>query len=387
MIMFEIVRWKNFLSTGNNTTEIQLNKTKSTLIVGHNGAGKSTMLDAISFGLFGKPHRSITKPQLLNSVNNKNCLVEVEFSSGKNKYKIVRGIKPSIFEIWKNGTMINQSSHAKEYQKILEQNILKLNHKSFHQIVVLGSGSFIPFMQLPGGHRREVIEDLLDINVFSRMNQLCKEQYSIIKESLRTNQYELDINNNRIDTQKKYIKDVKILTEQNLASKEAKISEHNTEIESLEKENTSLAAEIDSKQGPIESRLNELHDKKQSLLQYNSTFRSQMNNITKEAKFYEDNESCPTCSQDIDEILRNEKLSSAKAKAKELKSAMDSASLESTAVEQSIEQVTADLTDIREKQQIIHSNSRQISSLRVQIDSIKGELETIVSSSPFIESI
>ena len=376
MIMFEIVRWKNFLSTGNNTTEIQLNKTKSTLIVGHNGAGKSTMLDAISFGLFGKPHRSITKPQLLNSVNNKNCLVEVEFSSGKNKYKIVRGIKPSIFEIWKNGTMINQSSHAKEYQKILEQNILKLNHKSFHQIVVLGSGSFIPFMQLPGGHRREVIEDLLDINVFSRMNQLCKEQYSIIKESLRTNQYELDINNNRIDTQKKYIKDVKILTEQNLASKEAKISEHNTEIESLEKENTSLAAEIDSKQGPIESRLNELHDKKQSLLQYNSTFRSQMNNITKEAKFYEDNESCPTCSQDIDEILRNEKLSSAKAKAKELKSAMDSASLESTAVEQSIEQVTADLTDIREKQQIIHSNSRQISSLRVQIDSIKGELET-----------
>jgi DNA repair exonuclease SbcCD ATPase subunit len=376
MIMFEIVRWKNFLSTGNNTTEIQLNKTKSTLIVGHNGAGKSTMLDAISFGLFGKPHRSITKPQLLNSVNNKNCLVEVEFSSGKNKYKIVRGIKPTIFEIWKNGTMINQSSHAKEYQKILEQNILKLNHKSFHQIVVLGSGSFIPFMQLPGGHRREVIEDLLDINVFSRMNQLCKEQYSIIKESLRTNQYELDINNNRIDTQKKYIKDVKILTEQNLASKEAKISEHNTEIESLEKENTSLAAEIDSKQGPIESRLNELHDKKQSLLQYNSTFRSQMNNITKEAKFYEDNESCPTCSQDIDEILRNEKLSSAKAKAKELKSAMDSASLESTAVEQSIEQVTADLTDIREKQQIIHSNSRQISSLRVQIDSIKGELET-----------
>ena len=376
MIMFEIVRWKNFLSTGNNTTEIQLNKTKSTLIVGHNGAGKSTMLDAISFGLFGKPHRSITKPQLLNSVNNKNCLVEVEFSSGKNKYKIVRGIKPTIFEIWKNGTMINQSSHAKEYQKILEQNILKLNHKSFHQIVVLGSGSFIPFMQLPGGHRREVIEDLLDINVFSRMNQLCKEQYSIIKESLRTNQYELDINNNRIDTQKKYIKDVKILTEQNLASKEAKISEHNTEIESLEKENTSLAAEIDSKQGPIESRLNELHDKKQSLLQYNSTFRSQMNNITKDAKFYEDNESCPTCSQDIDEILRNEKLSSAKAKAKELKSAMDSASLESTAVEQSIEQVTADLTDIREKQQIIHSNSRQISSLRVQIDSIKGELET-----------
>jgi len=376
MIIFETVRWKNFLSTGNNTTEIHLNKSKSTLIVGHNGAGKSTMLDAISFGLFGKPHRSITKPQLVNSVNNKNCLVEVEFLSGANKFKIVRGIKPGIFEIWKNGTMINQSSHAKEYQKILEQNILKLNHKSFHQIVVLGSSSFIPFMQLPGGHRREVIEDLLDINVFSRMNQLCKEKYSAIKEQIRTNKYDLDINDNRIETQKKYIKDVKILTEQNLASKKTKIEEFNTEIKNLEEQNTNLSDEVDRTQEPLEQKLNDLHDKKQSLSQYTHTFKQQMGQITKDAKFYEENEHCPTCSQDIAESLRSEKLASAKDKAKELKSAMEKASHESSSLEKNIEQINESLSNVREKQSHIHTNNREITSLRKQIDSLQDELNT-----------
>ncbi len=179
MIIFKTLRYKNFLSSGNTFTEIQLNNSKTTLVVGQNGAGKSTMLDALSFGLFGKAHRNINKTQLINSINNKGCLVEVEFAIGGNQFKVCRGIKPGIFEIWKNGMMINQSSHAKEYQKILEQNILKLNHKSFHQVVVLGSSSFIPFMQLPGGHRREVIEDLLDINVFSKMNILLKERNTL----------------------------------------------------------------------------------------------------------------------------------------------------------------------------------------------------------------
>ena len=179
MIVFKSLRYKNFLSTGNNWTEINLNKTKSTLIVGQNGAGKSTLLDALSFSLFGKPHRNINKPQLVNSINNKDCVVEVEFTVGSNEFKIVRGIKPNAFEIWTNGSMVDQSSHAKEYQKILEQNILKLNHKSFHQIIVLGSSSFIPFMQLPAQHRRDVIEDLLDINVFSKMNIILKEKNAV----------------------------------------------------------------------------------------------------------------------------------------------------------------------------------------------------------------
>src|SRR6056300_6533 len=205
MIVFKTLRWKNFLSTGNNWTEVQLNKSKSTLVVGQNGAGKSRMLDALSFALFGKPHRNINKSQLINSVNNKNALVEVEFAIGQSEFKIVRGIKPNTFEIWKNDTMINQSSHAKEYQKILEQNILKLNHKSFHQVVVLGSSSFIPFMQLAASHRREVIEDLLDINVFSKMNTVLKEKINTLKDSIRENEHTLELSKAKIDTQEDHI--------------------------------------------------------------------------------------------------------------------------------------------------------------------------------------
>ena len=376
MIIFKHLKYKNFLSTGNTFTEIDFLKSKSTLVVGHNGAGKSTMLDAIAFGLFGKPHRSINKQQLVNSINQKDCLVELEFSIGKNNFNVVRGIKPNKFEIWKNGTMINQSSHAKEYQRILEQNYLKLNHKSFHQIVVLGSSSFIPFMQLPGGHRREVIEDLLDINVFSKMNQLLKEKAAILRERMRENDYQIDIIKNKIDTQKKYINDVKILTEQNISSKKTQIEEYNTEIENLERENSELSTEVDREQGPIEENLNKLHDKKQALLQYNAQFKQQMGQITKDAKFYEENESCPTCSQDIDSELRQSKLSSAKAKAKELKSAMDTAATESTSVEENITRLSEQLSEVREKQSNIQSNSRQITSLRSQIDTLKDELET-----------
>ena len=178
MIQFETLKYKNFLSTGNNFTEVDFQNTPTTLVVGANGSGKSTMLDALSFALFGKPHRKIMKSQLVNSINGKQTVVEIEFTIGKANFKIIRGIKPTIFEIWKDTVMINQSSHANEYQKILEQNILKLNHKSFHQVVVLGSSSFIPFMQLNAGHRRDVIEDLLDINIFSKMNTILKEIHS-----------------------------------------------------------------------------------------------------------------------------------------------------------------------------------------------------------------
>ena len=215
MIIFKSIKYKNFLSSGNSFTEINLNKNKSTLVVGHNGAGKSTMLDALSFALFGKPHRKIMKSQLVNSINQKQCVVEVEFYIGKAYFKIIRGIKPTIFEIWKDGTMINQSSHANEYQKILEQNILKLNHKSFHQVVVLGSSSFIPFMQLNAGHRRDVIEDLLDINIFSKMNVILREKNSVLKDKLSTINKDIEINNTKIDQQTKYIRDIAALTEEN----------------------------------------------------------------------------------------------------------------------------------------------------------------------------
>ena len=245
MIVFNKLRYKNFLSSGNTFTEIQLDRSKSTLVVGQNGAGKSTMLDAISFGLFGKAHRNINKTQLVNSINNKGCLVEVEFTIGGNRFKVCRGIKPGIFEIWKNGTMINQSSHAKEYQKILEQNILKLNHKSFHQVIVLGSSSFIPFMQLPSGHRREVIEDLLDINVFSKMNILLRERNTQLKDKIGSINYDIDIVKTKIDAQRKYIRDVNELIGQNISKKKDDIAKYQSEITDLQQANTTLSAYVE----------------------------------------------------------------------------------------------------------------------------------------------
>ena len=374
MIIFKTVRWKNFLSTGNAFTEINLTGNKSTLIVGHNGSGKSTMLDAISFGLFGKPHRNINKPQLVNSINNKSCIVEVEFSVGQNNYKIVRGIKPQVFEIWKNDTMINQSSHAKEYQKILEQNILKLNHKCFHQVVVLGSSSFIPFMQLAASHRREVIEDLLDINVFSKMNIILRDRVNSLKDKIKDISYNIDLSKNKIDTQQKYIKDVKSLTDQALASKKEKIDSNYIQIRELQSTNTNLSAEVESVQPRIEEEINKLHDKKQSLLQYTAQFKQQMATVVKDAKFYEDNVECPTCSQDIDEDFRTNKLTSAKDKAKELKSAMDRATTESASIESSLSIANESLTEIRNKQHNIHSNNQSISRLQNEIRDLEADL-------------
>ena len=374
MIIFTSLRFKNFLSTGNNWTNIDLNKSKSTLIVGQNGAGKSTMLDAIAFGLFGKPHRNINKPQLINTVNNKNCVVEVTFVIGKAQYKIIRGIKPNVFEIWKNGDMINQSSHSKEYQKILEQNILKLNHKSFHQIVVLGSSSFVPFMQLPAQHRRDVIEDLLDINVFSKMNSLLKEKTAMLRDKMKDLSFKLDVENNKIETQKKYISDLKALNKTAKEQKDVQVNKLRKDLASLSKENAEISSEVEDKQKPLEKELNKLHDRKQVFVQYNAQFRQQMSQVVKESKFYEENENCPTCSQEITESVRNDKLQSSKEKAKELKDAMDEASTKSGEIEDSIKQVSDDLNAIRAKQSTVNSNNQTIARIQSEIEYLEKEL-------------
>ena len=374
MIVFTSLRFKNFLSTGNAWTDIKLDKSKSTLIVGQNGAGKSTMLDAIAFGLFGKPHRNINKPQLVNTINNKNCIVEVTFVIGKARYKIVRGIKPNVFEIWKNGDMINQSSHSKEYQKILEQNILKLNHKSFHQIVVLGSSSFVPFMQLPAQHRRDVIEDLLDINVFSKMNSLLKEKTTTLKDKIKDLTFKLDIETNKITTQKKYISDIKALNNSEKEKKDSRIKELNVEVKDLQDENIALSQEVEDRQKPLEEELNKVHDKRQSIVQYQGQFRQQMSQVVKDSKFYEDNETCPTCSQDISNELRSSKLADSKAKAKELKDAMDHASEKYSDLEANITRITDELTRVRSKQSDIHSNNQAIARIQNEIQNLETEL-------------
>ena len=209
MIIFRYVRWRNFLSTGNNFIEIQLDRNPTTLIIGENGAGKSTVLDALCFGLFGKPFRSINKPQLVNSVNNVNCVVEVDFEIGTKKIKVVRGIKPNIFEIYINGKMYNQDANQRDYQKYLEQQILKLNWRSFTQVVILGSSTFVPFMQLKARHRREVVEEILDIQIFSLMNMLLKQKLRTIAEETREAEYQYDLTSEKISLQEKYIDEVK----------------------------------------------------------------------------------------------------------------------------------------------------------------------------------
>ena len=381
MIIFKIIRYKNFLSTGNSWTTIDLLSTKTTLVVGHNGAGKSTMLDALAFALFGKAHRNISKPQLVNTINNKDCVVEIEFTVSGSNLKVVRGIKPNKFEIWKDGSMINQSSHAKEYQKILEQNIIKLNHKSFHQIVVLGSSSFIPFMQLPAQHRRDVIEDLLDINVFSKMNQILKEKNSILKDDLKSVDYDAELNKEKLDLQNKYIKEVEALSVEQINSKEADISNAQKEIDTIQSENISLSVEIEERSDGLQESLKENHDKRQSLLHYQAEFNQKIKTLVKETKFYEENDTCPTCTQDISSEVRDTKLATAKEKATELNSAVRDVSEKSLIVESAIERLTNTAGEIRDKTSIITSNNKTINRLQEQIKSINSSIEQIRGSS------
>ena len=380
MIKFNRVKWKNFLSTGNSFTEIDLSKNKSTLVVCPNGCGKSTMLDAISFGLFGKPHRNISKNQLINSVNSKECVVQVNFTIGQSVYNVIRGIRPNTFEIWKDGDMMNQSSHSKEYQKILEQNILKLNHKSFHQVVVLGSSSFIPFMQLSSGHRRSVIEDLLDINIFSKMNVILREQTTRLKDEIKDLNYKIDVSTNKIETQKKYIKDIKTLTDENKKQYEEKIKSHNDEIAQHQKDNSDLSYGLDEEQKRIEDDLKRFHDLKNINMMANSEVKTQMKAIGKTAKFFETTDNCPTCKQNISQEIKDSALSEAKIEAKSLQSRLTLIKDEYEGLVQDIDNWNHNLGSVRERQMIINSNNNIIRTLQNSIKEYQDFLNNDVSA-------
>jgi DNA repair exonuclease SbcCD ATPase subunit len=380
VIVFKTIRYRNFLSTGDNWTEVRLNESNHTLIVGQNGAGKSTMLDAISFALFGKSHRNINKAQLINSINNKGMRVEVEFDIGAKKYKVVRGIKPVKFEIYVDGNMINQNSHNKEYQKVLEQNILKLNHKTFHQVVVLGSSSFVPFMQLSALNRRDVIEDLLDIGVFSKMNTILKERNATLKEQINQIYHSIEINETKTEAQKKYIRDISKLNNDARKQKEQYITETTQEIESLVQSNAKnqdLANTLSSEVTPL------LDEQKSALLRLNgfeSEFKTKIKSLVKDAKFYETNDHCHTCDQDIDKDLKERKLTEAKEKASELQSASNKVDKEKQGVVDRITEFETKMGEVQSLLQEVQLNLQTISTLNKGIESARTEIDSLSDS-------
>lgn len=303
MIIFKYVRWRNLLSTGNQFTEIQLDRNSTTLIIGENGSGKSTILDALCFGLFGKPFRNINKPQLLNSVNMSSCEVQVEFEIGSKKIKVIRGIKPNIFEIYINGKMYNQDANVRDYQKYLEQQILKFNYRSFTQVVILGSSTFIPFMQLKARQRREVVEDILDIQIFSLMNMLLKQKLRTIAEEQRETKYSIDLTTEKISLQNKYIEDVKKNKNKLVKEKTVTISTNEEEIENRQNKITKLKQSNEDLAFNT-SDLSDISAKVQKLKGLHATLKEKRAAIFKYMTFFERTDDCPTCEQHIDKDFK-----------------------------------------------------------------------------------
>ena len=373
MLLFESISYKNFLSTGDKPTVIELNKDSATLVVGANGAGKSTMLDAISYALFGKPHRNINRPQLVNSINNKQLLVEVKFSLGSNKYRVIRGMKPNIFEIYHNDVMLNQESHSRDYQKVLEMNILKLNHRSFHQVVVLGSGNFIPFMQLPSHQRRSVIEDLLDIGIFTKMNMLTKDRFSKLKSDLLDTDNQLNIIKEQITLQSKHISDLQNIDIQRSTKASKKIDSLQSEIELLKKRNVSLNDSYTEQLRPLISKLEKAQSKLDKLTEYKIQINSKISDVVKHAKFYETNNSCPTCEQDISLELKANKHDEASVTAKALSDGLKELDINITDASEKLSAIRANHSEVQSIQSDISSNQRLIGNLQAQITDLQRE--------------
>lgn len=375
MINFETIRWKNFLSTGDQFTEIYLKKTSSTLIVGSNGAGKSTILDALCFVLFNKPFRKINKPQLINSINNKGMLVEVEFDASGKKYMIRRGVKPGVFEIYENGKLIDQEAANRDYQKYLEQSILKLNFKSFTQVVILGSSTFVPFMQLPAAHRREVIEDLLDINVFSVMNTLLKDRVSDLRQKDNDCNHLLHLSEEKLKLQESNIKNLELVHEDRVNEKllkikynESKIEESKTQLELINKTVEDLSTSLEDV-ADIQDNLDSLKEIKIKLVE-------RTRNLDKDITFFNKNEECPVCTQSLSDTFRTDKITSLSDKKTEITSGLEQVEQESSVI----------VSRLQEQQNLLNKiNTERRSASQVERDIVSTEFENLSLNKEIIE--
>lgn len=379
MIVFHTIRWKNFLATGNHFTEIKLDQSPDTLIIGENGAGKSTVLDALTFALFNKPYRNINKPQIVNSINSKNCLVELEFTIGSKNYMVRRGIKPNVFEIYMNGSLVNQDSKARDYQDMLERQILKMNYKSFTQIVILGSSSFTPFMQLPAADRRAVIEDLLDIQIFSSMNGIVKERLNTIKTQLSELKIRVEATKEKIVLHKKHIEELNRNTKELIKGKEEQIEDAKVEIIECEAALRKHNAAIDALTDQIGDHQKML-EKQRKLLQYETRIKSNKKKVQKEIDFYGDHDSCPTCEQDIPEDHKQNRLESCHGEVQQFEDGLKKLQEEQTAVMNRLTVITGIMTQIQDLNKEVANTNTSIAHSRRYIGTLEKEIEKLKES-------
>jgi len=378
MIQFRTIRYKNILSTGNIFTEIQLNKNPTTLVIGQNGSGKSTFLDALSFGLFGKPFRKINKPQLINSINDKNMLVEIEFSIGTKEYLIKRGMKPNIFEIWQEGSLINQDAASKDYQEILEKNILKLNHKSFCQIIILGSSTFVPFMQLSSNQRREIIEDLLDIQIFSTMNILLKEKITDNKNSVQDITYQLDLIKEKILLHKDMISKIRKNNDDNIKDIQNKIKDAQIKIQDY----LQLIIEHQSKEDELNNSIkdaNSVLKRKENISGLIKSLKEKLKKLKSDVDFYHSNNNCPTCKQGIAHDFKDDIIQTKQNLIKETEVALETLSNNLAELEDRLSTINSVSMEIAKIQRKISEYNGHISSSNSYIEKTKKELESVKS--------
>jgi len=373
MIKFQTIRWKNLLSTGNSFTEIKLDKSTNTLIVGSNGAGKSTILDALCFGLFGKPFRKINKPNLVNSINNSNTVVEVEFAIGKKQYKIIRGIKPNVFEILCNGTLVNQDAKSKDYQDFLEKTILKFNYKSFTQIVILGSASFVPFMQLSPADRRTIIEELLDIQIFTSMNGLIKERMAGIKEESSKNKYAMELASEKIKMQKQNIDEHKKNNEDEIEKKKSEIATNEEYIVKINRDIVLIQKHIDMLTKKIQDK-SSIDSKSKKLVQLEAKLETNIKKVEKDIAFYHDNDNCPTCKQTIDRDFKQVQIDVSEAKVSTQKKALQELNTEYEKMQSRLNQIVEVSKHITEHNNEIVKHNSTLTSINTYVAKLNKEI-------------